>query len=1426
MEPNVVMRKYIALDRQFSPVIENHKDSEELDASLSLGMKKAGNWKSLLSEYRTVILAEAGAGKTVELMEMASKLSNEGKWSFFIRIEDIDRNFDDAFEIGDEDKFEDWLNSNDEAWFFLDSVDEAKLAHPRAFERAIKRFAKGIGKGAKRAHIYISSRPYSWRAKSDKALVDTHLFYPSTSNREEDNNKNKHPKSALNVYSLRPLDRSKVHTYCIENGVKNIDELLDEVERLGLWNLAERPFDLDIIITKWLDDQSLDGRLHLLQHSVDVRLSERHNNVRQPLNLDKAREGAQRLAAAVILTGNAGINVPDAEKVKQGIDADIILYDWEREDVKSLLECGLFNDIIYGAVRFRHRDIRELLAAQFFGCLLKEEGLRSQIESYFIREVFGETVVTPLFRPILPWLILFDDRLRAKILDIKPEIALEEGDPSRLPLSVRRRILSDVVAQIADDTDGHSGRDNAAIARIALPDLTEGVLNLIHKYADNDDAIFFLGRLVWQGKMDACTEPFTEIAVSGERGKYARIASVRAVLTCGYEEQKDFVWREVISRGDIPRDLLSELVDHTAPSDDSIKYLVDSIHHLVEPKRFESSMLDRTLHDFIERAEIKFIPELLKGIGSYLDVAPFVERRDCRVSEQYAWLFGSAIKCLEKLVVNRDPFALSEVPLSILANVGALQFWREDNLDDVEHDLGNLVPEWQELNDALYWYSIEKARKHLSEQDKPLTDDWSISYLDHFWAFNGDDLSRLVSFVSTRLEQDDRLVALNAAFRLYQQLGSPVNMLEELRIAVYGEEVLVSRLENLLNPITPESTLRYEAKEAEYRRQVEKKRKERESSRIEWIQSLQENPSQITAPNVKSGEITNIHVWLLSDLEKDSSAISRRSINQWERLIPEFGLEVANAYKEFCMDHWRNFRPQLHSENEIDNSIPYALLLGLAGLEIQAKEDSNFPKSLSSQDLGTLLRYITWDINGFPSWLEVVHRTYPEETNNAILKEVFWELENNSKAKKVSSHILHDLVYHVPWLKQHLAGAVFEYLIRSAHLIQANKEYCLRLLIEGGISARQLSLLAQKYISASQGDDHEIAWWYALLVDSEPDQGIPGLEEWLATLEPEQATHAAEVFLEALLGGRSSHRSLYNIGQFKVVAHLKALYVLMHKYIRVSDDLNRAGTGVYSPTTRDHAQEARDMLFNYLVELPSKESYCALTQLIKDHPDESHRPWMRKSAYKMAEAYGDVPLWSDNQFKEFHKTKQISPESHRQLFELGIQQILSIKDWVENGNDSPWMTWQRATKENEVRTLIAAELRKSANGHYSVAEEPELANEQRMDIWLANPNVMSPVPIELKLLDKGWSGPELCERLRNQLVGDYLREGTAGCGVFLLVSQKSTKCWEIGGKRVGIDKLASALKDYWKSIAHGYVGIDEIEVIVIDMNKRALVSDS
>ncbi len=93
-------------------------------------------------EFRCVILAEAGAGKTEEFRRRASALASQGKPAFFIRIEDIEADFYEAFEIGEEAQFQSWLQSTGEAWFYLDSVDEARLENPRTFEKALRRFTK------------------------------------------------------------------------------------------------------------------------------------------------------------------------------------------------------------------------------------------------------------------------------------------------------------------------------------------------------------------------------------------------------------------------------------------------------------------------------------------------------------------------------------------------------------------------------------------------------------------------------------------------------------------------------------------------------------------------------------------------------------------------------------------------------------------------------------------------------------------------------------------------------------------------------------------------------------------------------------------------------------------------------------------------------------------------------------------------------------------------------------------------------------------------------------------------------------------------------------------------------------------------------------------------------------------------------------
>ncbi len=1430
--------RHVSLDRQFSPVPKSVDEAEHDEILSSLGHVQPENWGDMDREYRCVILAEAGAGKTEELRHRASLLVEQGKPSFFIRIEDIEPDFYTSFEIGEETEFQTWLQSTEEAWFFLDSVDEARLENPRTFEKALRRFAKCIKRGAHRAHIYLSSRPYAWRPRDDRRLLDEILFLAAPEEEGRDKaGQQSGPESALTIYTMRPLDKKRIRRFCVDRAANDIDRLLREIERANLWSLAERPFDLEGILAKWAKNSALGSRLELLRHNIDKRLCDEHSSdraQRQPLNLQHAREGARRLAAAVVLSGQAGLNVPDAASAKPGIEAESVLSDWDPPDVRALLERGIFNDIIYGAVRFRHQDVRALLAAEWFDGLLKTGNSRYSVEALFFREQYGEKIITSRLRSILPWLILLDDDVRRRALELRPEIAVEGGDVSQFPLQERRKILANIVHRIVSDEDDRSARDNSAIARIANSDLSADTLELINEYSNNDDAVFFLGRLVWQGEMASCAAPFVAIAVDNSRGIYARIASARAVMTCGSVEQKQCLWQQLnVEEKQIPRKLLTELVQEAVPDSDNVGRLVISLNKLPPYKRYDATGLGQSIHELIERMPIvgdqHVITQLIEGLRDYLERPPYVEQGECHVSQEYAWLLSPATHAVERLVEAHSTVALGATALSIMLMVPTLRYWRSDDFSEHKGDLQTLIPQWPKLNDALYWASIKQARINKSAKStEPLTDDWSVSWLGPFWNFDLASLPRLLAYMRSRTLQDDRLVALSTSFRVYVQGNRLAHILSSLQDAVANDTVLQHQLYILLNPPVSEMMRKYEEKHAEYLRKQEEKTRENKQARDIWLAELSANPERVrNPPNLEPGEWTNDQYRLLREIRGSSLKTSRSEGANWQALIPDFGDAVARAYRDAAINHWRYYMPTLPSEGVIrDNSTPYSLIFAMTGLEIEAAETADFPHHLNESQARHALRYITWELNGFPSWFERISQAFPALVNQAVMQELIWELENTSSDEPMH-YILSDLVYHAPWLHTFMAPVLLEWLEANPTCINTNRHYFLHILVNGGTDPAKLADLASREI-AQINDPDSIPWWYAVRVDCDPVNGIPEVEQWLSSVDEEAASHAAQIFVTALMGGSHVRGGGPNIGRFRTAEHLKSIYVLMHRYIRAKEDINRADGGVYSPELRDDAQDARNRLFNLLSEIPGKASYTVIKQLTHEHPDPDYRPWMAKRAYKRAEEDGDLEPWTAEQVSTFNQLQTITPATHRQLFNLAVQRLHDLKNWLELGNDSPWQTWQRADDETEMRKLIAGWLNLKCHEQYTTAQEPELANSQRMDIWLHNTNVHSPVPIELKLLDKGWSGSKLCERLRNQLAGDYLREESAGCGVMLLVSQRidRDRRWMVSGQKVRLSELASAMKSYWQGISGEYPGVEEISVIVIDLTQREQVSAS
>ena len=152
----------VALDRRFA---EWREDQEPPDSEIyeALGLGETGvGWDELLLQRRVVILAEAGSGKSTEMAERARMTTASHRYAFHATVGDVGREgLEGALGGRDREGLAAWRASTDDAWFFIDSVDEAKSSKVR-LEKVLRRLADGIYGSEERAHIILSGRITDW----------------------------------------------------------------------------------------------------------------------------------------------------------------------------------------------------------------------------------------------------------------------------------------------------------------------------------------------------------------------------------------------------------------------------------------------------------------------------------------------------------------------------------------------------------------------------------------------------------------------------------------------------------------------------------------------------------------------------------------------------------------------------------------------------------------------------------------------------------------------------------------------------------------------------------------------------------------------------------------------------------------------------------------------------------------------------------------------------------------------------------------------------------------------------------------------------------------------------------------------------------------------------------------------------------------
>jgi hypothetical protein len=1257
--------KFIELNRTFSKLPREYAqgaDGDDLELSEALGLRVGddSNWDALLQERRVIILAPAGAGKTTEIRETAIKLRSEGKSAFFIRIEHISDNLDGAFEEGDLAEFEVWLNGENEGWIFLDSIDEARLKDSFYFEEAVRKIAAKLKPAKQRVHLIITGRIEAWRAKTDLALCNKQFEYnllkekasqpdneevsPDTVAPKQEYQKtetqNKEEKGTFEVYSICKLAGDQIEAFSRGRSVSNISVFLEEIKRQDTSIHTARPQGLIDVIWFWEKYGRIGSPRELMHNSVESRLEERRPNAAIASNIssNKVREGAKLIAAAATLMKEPIIEIPDEDN-NVGIDIRKLLPYWTPDECNTILGRPIFGGAIYGAVRF-DRPTREFLTAEWLSDCLKQGASRKDVENLFFKKTYGVEVLVPSMRSILSWLVLFDGAIRKKACKIEPEVIFEGGDPSELPVEVRRKILRSVCHKINSDTSKRSVTDLSAVQRFANPDMAKDIKYLIKKYRKNTAITSFLMRMVWQGRIEEALPEAKNFALDATVEKYVRMSAIKALKEIGSEDDlKELSDALSFQKEKIDRRILSSVVDILDPTQNSIDWIFNALENTKDEKKFNTDGLSFSLVRFAERLDLDLAFELIKKVNLFLSKDPVIKKRNCEISKRFGWLINCGGRAVEKLLVVRHSDALSPESISVLSKIPSFKEYEHFESRSFTSDISELAKKWPDLNFALFWKDIEETRKYVfcNRGDK-LTYYGQAYQLRGYWTFGSEDFDRVKNEIASRSFLDDKLVALTLAFQIYVDNERPTKWRNQLKKIVQGEIELEEQLSNMLRPPAM-SAEQKKWKQQDYRwsKEDEKRKKKRKKFHADWLDWLNKNVD--TLKDVKlltsvlgKGSVLNAQQYLLERMRKANENSNKWTEGNWRDLIGGFGLPIAESFRDGLLLSWRLYKPKLRSENDEQDGTPLAVIIGLSGLKIEATEVETWPNHLSEEEVELACRFAFQELNGFPDWFAGLYDVFPDLVNKFLLKEIDWELKTAQDGQEK-----HYVLDKISWGDDATWDSFAPSLINHLEVEPSSTKYLGYLLqvIQGSkiISDEEIARIASKKCDEIKDLNH-VAHWFAAWIGVEPNVAIKKLSKYLKTIKNNsEAVQLAMQVIVNLTGDRMT--GAYARKTYQSPQHLKSLYLLMHKYIKVEEDIYRAGTGVYSPELRDDAQDARNGLFNILTGIQGRETYLALVVLAKIHPRKTSRSWVMHSARERAEKDTNIKIWSYLDIQKF-----------------------------------------------------------------------------------------------------------------------------------------------------------------------------------------------
>jgi hypothetical protein len=1430
----------IALSRQF---IEWH-EGEYSDPDFALRFIRSGlmSWETASARHRVVVLAEAGSGKTTEMREQTRIRREAGQFAVYATVEDVGREgLDSALGTRDQARLASWRGSDGSGWFFVDSVDEAKLSGIR-LEKAIRRIADGIVGCERRSHVILSGRLTDWEFRRDLRQLtdglpvpkDPSLPAPPTADQiltsTLRNARQKAPAATADqeplVVRMAPLDPGRIRLFATAKGARNLDAFLEQIEAAKLWRFAQRPLDLDWLVDFWESHGRLGSLAEMLENSLRKRIGE--------TNLDRARGDAldetralhaiDRIGAALVFGRKTTIAIPDSELVLSNdegtLDVAHVLPDWSPGDRARLLTRPVFDPATFGRARL-HNDnegvVRAYLTARWLSRLRQENLSRGKLFALLFETTYGLELIKPSMQETAAWLALWDEDVAREVAHREPSLLLTAGDPASLSKSVREAVLADVVERLTAEDQELPPLDGDSVRRFARPDLSDIVRALWSKHHGNAEVRGLLLELIWLGELGECADLAAGSVFGIYTDRNTRLFGGRALAAAGDEPARRR-YSEFIEANckTTPPAVVWDAVDALFPRFLNVDGLLGILAVVDITDADGGSSFQWQSAGWVDRLNARSdLERLLRGLLDQLGDDPGEIGRisDKREEAYFAAVAAAACRLLDRCRPDEAPEDAIDAALEL-----GVRF-RYSNHADKVRDIAAELHRYSPRRRLAFWRAAERLSRCHMPPGRRLEDLRNIEFAGYSPGLQREDIEWLAADAPGRVADNERVLAINTAMLLWRQADSPTDLLPQIEKAARSDAAMQAAYDNWWHPPPPtEESVEQERRMNEISERAKAEQAARDRSWVEFIAGLRKEPDQlrhIRPPTPERVDSRLYHLWQLSQ-SVDSS--SRYGIASVAPLEPMLGVELAAAFRDALIGLWRLWRPRLKSlkADASHNQTNILDCMGIAGVSLEAAMQPHWAEQLTSDEAVLAASYATLEMNGFPSWLSALAIARPAEVRSVLVGEI--EAELAEPQPRDWYKVLESVSRADKPIPELMAPALFEELRHRDDCAPGALSLMLSVVAQGLTQDHQLlaGFAIGRFNSASDARVRGLYLGAAFNFDAVA--ATDALMTALDSLEADAQTALVEQILPGLFG--TWFRSAKNPRQDLDFGSLERLLGIALRTIGF-DSRNRQSGEVFTPDEHDNARQALNTAFALLRETPGRATFDALLRLADNPNCPIPKARLDEFARERAAKDSESEIWAPAETVAFEAAAETAPSTPKDLQRLALRRFDDIQYDLLHADFAQGSTVKTLPDENAVQNWVADRLDLKRGRAYSVERESHVVDEKEPDVRLRAKATDAKVAIEIKI-PESWTLKELEAALRDQLCGQYLQARDARQGVLLLVHQRlrGKKGWQDTetGAFLTFSEVVDRLRALTTRIAGAAPDAPQPEIAVLDVS--------